>query len=320
MRRKTSFIIIVFIFALAATALAVTALAAKKKDNFVFEVAMPRGTVAGKTAESWSKMLRGLFTIAREETGISVTTSIQPSMELVMKNFDKKRAHMSFLLAPDYVLVTEKKAPVAPVLNYKVKGEKDFEYCLYTKKGSGIEKVEDLKGKTVAMEGISSKLLKSKKKYATIGHGTAIFERILLQKMLDEAGVEDGFESFFSKVELTKNVEFSIGMVLEGSVDAAVASERMLVIMIEFMPNFKKLVPLECVCSVPYSAVVYRTGINDEMKDVLTGFILEAHKRDDFKEFSEMSGVEQFLEAKDSDYDPLRELLEEAREKGWTEF
>ncbi|MFH1539357.1 MAG: PhnD/SsuA/transferrin family substrate-binding protein [bacterium] len=316
MKKKTSLLVIVALIALAVSALA----AEKSARTFVFEVAMPRGTVAGKTAESWSKMLRGLFDIAKKETGIEVTSNIQMSMEQVMKDFEKKKAHMSFLLAPDYVLATDKKAPVTPVLNYKVKGEKEFEYCIYTKKGYGIEKVEDLRGKTIALEGIPKNALNPKKKYAAIGNGTAIFERIFLQKMLDNEGVKEGFDSFFGKVELTKNVEFSLGMVLDGSADAAIASERMLVIMVEFMPNFKKLVPLKCVCPTPYSAVVYRTGINDSLKDELTGFILKVHERDDFEEFREISGVEQFVEAKDSDYEPLRKLLAEARKKGWTEF
>ncbi|MFH1539835.1 MAG: hypothetical protein ABIH66_12855, partial [bacterium] len=105
MKKKTSLLVIVVLIALA-----VSVLAAKKVDDFVFEVAMPRGTVAGKTAESWSKMLRGLFSISKEETGISVTSNIQMSMEQVMKDFEKKKAHMSFLLAPDYVLATDKKA------------------------------------------------------------------------------------------------------------------------------------------------------------------------------------------------------------------
>lgn len=316
MKRKTAIAAAALILVFAAT---VALSAAKNSKEFVFEVAVPRGLVAGKTAESWSKMLQSLFVVAKEETGIIIKSNIQVSMEGVMNDFDKKIAHISFLLAPDYVFAVDKNAPIKPWISYKVNNTKTFEHCLYVKKGTKAKGAKDLAGKTVAFEGIPKKLLTTKSKYAVVGNGAAIFSRLFLQKMLDEEGVKDRYDKFMKTAD-TPNVEAAITAVVKGEADAVIASERMIILMVDFHPMYKQLEPVKCVCPAPYSAIVYRTGINDELAEQMKTFLLNIHKRKEFKDFSALSGVEQFLDAKDSDYDSLRKLLKEARAKKWTEF
>ncbi|MEW6200544.1 MAG: PhnD/SsuA/transferrin family substrate-binding protein, partial [bacterium] len=284
------------------------------KSEYVFGVSIPRGYVAGKSATVWSNMMRTLFEIAKKETGIAVNNNIQFSWEQVMKDLDAGKVDISFLMSPDYILAAEAKAPIKIWLTYKVKGQKNFPTCIYVRGDSGFKKLSDMKGATIAMELIPKAAQNKKKKYGIVGYGSAMFERIFLRKMMEDEGIKETPDKFFGKVEIVDNVENCMSKVLKGEADAAIASQRLYVLLTQAAPQFKKLKSLKCICEVPYSAIVYRDDVDEALIKKMGDFILTVHERKDFEDFKMLSGVDQFLRLKYSEYAPMLSLLKEERE------
>ncbi|MEW5944883.1 MAG: PhnD/SsuA/transferrin family substrate-binding protein [bacterium] len=289
-------------------------------EEYAFVVPLPRqgDFMAGKGAESWNKMLKTIFSIAKEETGIVINVRAQINWTETMNDIEEGKGHLTFLKATDYVIAMKDNPPVTPWMSYRVEGDKYFSNCIYVNEAGGIKKTEDLRGKTIAIEELPGKS-KKKRKYGDIGSGTAFFERIIWRKLLEKAGVREKMEDFAGEVKNTLNVETSMFEVMRGTVDATVASKRIFVLLKKGDPKFKRLKELDCVCEVPYAVIVHRNGMDKKVIEEMADFIFNIHKRDDFKDFQMISGVERFIPVKDSEYDPLRELWKEAREKGWVE-
>lgn len=134
------------------------------------------------------------------KTGLFFEISIPPSYIVVVESFGSKKVDLAMTTSTSYAKALEKKYDVEPLLRVVRKGEDVYRGALFVRADSGIQKIEDLKGKKVAFVDPAS------------GSGY-----IFPKKMVLEKGLKFGEEVFANKHDV------SLTMVYQKQVDVGAA-------------------------------------------------------------------------------------------------
>lgn len=253
-------------------------------------------------AEKITLSARPLIQFLERETGYYFETAIPTSYIAVVEAFGTDRADIAIINSFSYLLAHEKYGANAVLRVIRTGNQAYYRGQIIVRTDSGIERLEDLNGKSIAYVDASS----------ASGY-------ILPSALLRKKGIKPGRETFAMKHD---NV---VIMVYQKQVDAGAtfyspphpvtgepldARSR---VKKQYPDVFEKIKILALTDSLPNDPVVFRKGMSpimvDKIKDALLKF---ANSEEGKRIMPEIYSMEGLIEASDADYDLLRKLIKEA--------
>lgn len=226
-------------------------------------------------------------------SGFEQEVEVVTSREEVSRRFKDHSLDMAVVSEVDYIRL-QKEMGVRPLVR-PVKGGRDtVSGVLLVRKDGGIDRVEDLKGRRFAQVFNRSDL--------THFLGKIIFKR---------HGVL-GTDSFFGGVEEVSKAASSIYSVFMKKADACVVTDLLFDLMADLNPQIKNdlkiLVQTESVANAP---IFVRKDLPDDMGFKIKKTLLETTEVPEGKQLLMIFKFSRMVEAKDADYDSLRNMLKE---------
>jgi phosphonate transport system substrate-binding protein len=208
-----------------------------------------------------------------------VIAQSRPTFKKFAEEIEKETYDIIFIQPFDY--------PTAYEHNYRPIARRIdlLDAILVTKIGSEIESINDLEGKTLANPPVESAI------------------SIVMKKELVTAGVD--WESSIKKI-YTKNHFACIQMVLVGKADACSTTTPVLHHWHETQLKKKKLHAIHQSDSVPHTVYMVHKRVPEKDKEKLKQAILSWDERPEGKMILKIFNVSSFIEAKDSEYDVIR--------------
>ena len=166
-----------------------------------------------------------------------------------------------------------------------------YKGALITRKDSGIDSVEKLKGKVLGLTDPAS----------TSGN---LLPRVAFTKVIGMP-----LEDYFTKVVYTGGHDLSTIAVHEGKVDAAfVATHRFDNVVDRGMVALDDFNIIWASPAIPQDPFVYRGKLCDDLKAKIRDTFLSIHEVPDAKQFLENVKSNKFVAMSDTDYDIIRDL------------
>jgi phosphonate transport system substrate-binding protein len=253
-------------------------------------------------AEKITLSAKPLIQFLEKETGYYFETAIPTSYIAVVEAFGTDRADIAIINSFSYLLAHEKYGAKAVLRVIRTGNQAYYRGQIIVRTDSGIEKLEDLNGKSIAYVDASS----------ASGY-------ILPSSLLRKKGIKPSRETFAMKHD---NV---VIMVYQKQVDAGAtfyspphpvtgepldARSR---VKKQYPDVFEKIKILALTDSLPNDPVVFRKGMPDIMIQRIKNALLEfANSEEGKKIMPDIYSMEGLIETKDSDYDLLRKLVKEA--------
>lgn len=253
-------------------------------------------------AEKITLSAKPLIQFLERETGYYFETAIPTSYIAVVEAFGTDRADIAIINSFSYLLAHEKYGANAVLRVIRTGNQAYYRGQIIVRTDSGIERLEDLNGKSIAYVDASS----------ASGY-------ILPSALLRKKGVKPGRETFAMKHD---NV---VIMVYQKQVDAGAtfyspphpitgepldARSR---VKKQYPDVFEKIKILALTDSLPNDPVVFRKGMSPIMVEKIKNALLKFANSDEGKKIMpEIYSMEGLIETTDSDYDLLRKLIKEA--------
>lgn len=253
-------------------------------------------------AEKITLSAKPLIQFLERETGYYFETAIPTSYIAVVEAFGTDRADIAIINSFSYLLAHEKYGANAVLRVIRTGNQAYYRGQIIVRTDSGIERLEDLNGKSIAYVDASS----------ASGY-------ILPSALLRKKGIKPGRETFAMKHD---NV---VIMVYQKQVDAGAtfyspphpvtgepldARSR---VKKQYPDVFEKIKILALTDSLPNDPVVFRKGMPPIMVQKIKNALLKfANSEEGKKIMPEIYSMEGLIETNDSDYDLLRRLIKEA--------
>jgi len=253
-------------------------------------------------AEKISLSAKPLIQFLEKETGYYFVTAVPTSYIAVVEAFGTDRADIAIINSFSYLLAHEKYGANAVLRVIRTGNQAFYRGQIIVRTDSGIEKLEDLNGKSIAYVDASS----------ASGY-------ILPSALLRKKGIKPARETFAMKHD---NV---VIMVYQRQVDAGAtfyspphpvtgepldARSR---VKKQYPDVFEKIKILALTDSLPNDPVVFRKGMPRVMVEKIKNALLKfANSEEGKKVMPDIYSMEGLIETKDSDYDLLRRLVNEA--------
>lgn len=190
----------------------------------------------------------------------------------------------------DYVEIADE-IKVVPVVKARAMGSDTFRIQLLVRRGSGITRIDQLRGKTIS-----------------IFERESIY-RIYLDVLLAKNKIKSP-EEFFSTTRKKKKLNSVVLDLLLGEADACIASDQMVRAMAKLNPRItKKLVVLNASKPFPNPPMFALTSVDRRLFQQVKQVAIDLHKSQNGRQLLLMFKTERMVPAKDSDYDSFRELL-----------
>jgi phosphonate transport system substrate-binding protein len=240
-----------------------------------------------------------VLTRLKEKTGKSIEFFMPTSYSSVMEAMMNGWVHVGVLGPNSYVIAKEKDPTLEVFATYaKLEGHLQeegpgYRAVLITRKDSGFDTIESLRGSVVALADPAS----------TSGN--------LLPRVVFINEIDTEFDDYFSRVVYSGGHDLSTLAVKEGRVDAGFVAthrfdnviDRGLAEMDEFQVIWQSPV-------IPQDPFVYRGDLCPELKAQIAETFLTLHESEDAKAFLENVNSRRFVPMQDSDYDIIRKLAE----------
>lgn len=235
--------------------------------------------------ERWEKIAEYLT----EATGISVVADMAETYDNFIEAFKEENADIAYMGGRMYVNL-KKEFDIIPLVSPEVRGQTPYRSYIVVKEDSGINTVQDLKGKSFSFVN----------KQSTSGY-------LIPRLMMLEAGIEN-IDKFFSHVEYTQDHLSCLIAVYNGYTDGAALSE--FVYKSEEAEKYKGIKIIMESEKIPPVCIAVRKDLNPEYIEKIKKAFLDLGKTPETKEVLTVIKVDKFVEAKDSDYDPIRKAME----------
>lgn len=233
----------------------------------------------------------------KEKTGKPIEFFMPTSYSSVIEAMMNGWVHVGVHGPNSYIVAKEKDPALEVFATYaKLEGHLQeegpgYRAVLITRKDSGFDTIESLRGATVALADPAS----------TSGN---LLPRVVF---IDEIDTE--FDDYFSRVVYSGGHDLSTLAVKEGRVDAGFVAthrfdnviDRGLAEMDEFQVIWQSPV-------IPQDPFVYRGDLCPELKDAIEDTFLSLHEAEDAQTFLENINSRRFVAMEDSDYDIIRQL------------
>lgn len=240
------------------------------------------------------------------ELGLNVIVDVPVSYIAVVEAFGSKRADVALINTLGYVLAADK-YQVDPRLKLVNRGRDEYYGQIIVRADSGIKTIKDLNNKKFAFVDPTStsgyllplRLLKSEnvelKEHIFAGRHDSVVNAVY-QKQVDAGATfytppdDDGTEK-----------------------DARILSKT------QYPDIFKKVVILQMTGSIPNDPIIFRKDLSEDLKLKIIAALKKYIKTEEgAKVFMDTYHITDFKEAKDSDYNRVREYLKDVGEQAKT--
>ncbi len=223
------------------------------------------------------------------KTGINIEVDERKNYRNIIEAFQKKEAHIGSVSGLIYVKL-KKELNVIPVVKTVEKGKDTYKSFIVVRKDSGLKNFDDLRGKKFAFVD----------KQSTSGY---LFPRV----MMADLGVTK-LEDYFSRIVFLDDHLSSIISVYNGYVDGGVVSS-----FVFDSPEAEKyqkdLTVIMETGDIPISCFIVRSDLPQEDVNKVKAAFLNIGKSDETIELRKILRVDGYVEAKDSDYDSIRNAM-----------
>lgn len=249
------------------------------------------GFIPSTEADTIAEDAKPMAAFISKEIGIPVETMTTTDYVGLVEAMGSKKVDIGSLAPLIYVLAKDQGA--AEVL-LKTSRKKSLTYhsVFMVRADSGIKTMEQLKGKRVAFVDPSS----------ASGYLFPAYH-------LKQKGIAD-IDKFFSYVAYLGAHDKAVTAVYNGDVDAAAVYDTARNKVLKTMPDvMEKVVVLEETQAIPNDTISVRTGLDPALVEQIKQALLKyASSEEGKKTLASVYEVDALVEAKDSDYDSVREV------------
>ncbi|OTN76067.1 hypothetical protein A5886_001144 [Enterococcus sp. 8G7_MSG3316] len=256
---------------------------------------------AAETLEAKAKPLEQLLS---DELGIPVTVSVSTDYNTIVEAMASKQVDVGFLPPNAYVLAHEQ-SNVKVLLQAQRYGIKQpggeatdelvdsYRSMIVVKSGSGIEDLEDLKGKTIATQDVTS----------SAGYVWPVAE-------MKKAGIDINTDVTTVQV---KGHDQAILSVLNGDVDAAfVFEDARNTVKSDYPEIMDEVEPMYFTEPIPNDTISVRSDMSEEWdKKIQDAFIAIGQDEEGKQIISDIYSHEGYVVSQDSNFDIVREYAEQ---------
>ncbi|RSL35195.1 phosphate/phosphite/phosphonate ABC transporter substrate-binding protein [Salibacterium salarium] len=258
--------------------------------------------VPSQNADTLEAKAKPLEDLLSDELGIPVTVSVSTDYNTIVEAMDSDQVDVGFLPPTAYVLAEEQGAAEV-ILQSQRYGVNDdgsptdelvdfYKSIFIVKDDSDIESIEDLEGKSIGYQNVTSSA------------GFVWPAATLMDAGLDP--LED-----VEPVTL-KGHDQAVISLLNGDVDAAVTfQDARNTVVGDYEDVFEETRIIEFTEDIPNDTVTIRPEVSEEMKDEVTDAFIAIGKDDEGREIiQDIYSHEGYVESEDSNFDTVREYEE----------
>ena len=227
-------------------------------------------------------------------SGIPVRAQVASDYAGVIEAVRSRRVDLAFVHPVGYVLAN-REAGCQILVRDVWQGKTAYTARFYVRKGSGIEKVEDLRGKTVAFVDPAS----------SSGY---IYPMVLLIK---RGLVKDRDpKSFFKDALFAGTHEAALQSVVHGRVDAAASFDKAPELHLKDPQLVAQLVPVVETPEIPEAGICARPGLDADQVARIKRALLAIKGPEHAAVLKQIYDIDGFVEATDADYQPVRDAVD----------
>jgi phosphonate transport system substrate-binding protein len=227
-------------------------------------------------------------------SGIPMRAQVASDYAGVIEAVRSRRVDFAFVHPVGYVLAN-RVAGCQILVRDVWQGKTAYTARFYVRKGSGIDKVEDLRGKTVAFVDPAS----------SSGY---IYPMVLLMK---RGLVKDRDpKTFFKDALFSGTHEAALQAVLHGRVDAAASFDKAPEIHLKDKALIDRLTFVGETPEIPEAGICVRPGLNPDVVAKIKTALLGIKAPEHAALLKQIYDIDGFIEASDRDYQPVRDAME----------
>jgi len=231
-------------------------------------------------------------TIARV-SGVPMRAMVASDYAGVVEALRSRRVDLAFVHPVGYVLAN-REAGCQILVRDIWQGKTAYTARFFVRKGTGIERLEDLRGKTIAFVDPAS----------SSGY---IYPMVLLIK---KGLVRDRDpKTFFKDALFAGTHDAAIQAVLHGRVDAAASFDKAPEVHLKDAAQINKLTVVGETPEIPEAGICSRPGLPPETLVRLKQALLAIKGPEHAAVLKQIYDIDGFVEASDKDYDPVRDAL-----------
>jgi len=265
-------------------------------ENPIALVVFPRDNLEGRKPRDFITVSTRYYEKFKEEIGFEAFVEIVPSIEIMEEMVKEKMITFVNPSGAVYVFLHERLG-LEPLVRYE-KSDPNYRSVLITSSKSGIEKMADLRGKSLALQ--------------SGGEAETELFIMALIKALGKKSIDD----FFGSVISCPSEEAAMKAVIFGQADCACVKNTTLDMLGELNPGLRKRIKILAQSEkFVLGPLCYHSNTPADIMNKLKKHLLNAHNTDKARELLTFFGVKKAVEAKDSDYDGVRKMLD-ALERG----
>jgi phosphonate transport system substrate-binding protein len=226
-------------------------------------------------------------------SGVPLRAQVASDYAGVIEALRSRRVDLAFVHPVGYVLAN-REAGCQILVRDIWQGRTEYTARFYVRRGSGIERVEDLRGKTVAFVDPAS----------SSGY---IYPMVMLVKR----GLvrERDPKSFFKDALFAGTHEAGLRSVLQGRVDAAASFDKAPELYLKDAALVAQLAHVGESDKIPEAGICARPGLPPESVAKLKQALLVIRAPEHAAVLKNLYDIEGFIEAADRDYDPVRDAM-----------
>ena len=231
-------------------------------------------------------------TIARV-SGVPIRAQVASDYAGVVEALRSRRVDLAFVHPVGYVLAN-REAGCQILVRDVWQGKTAYTARFYVRKGSGIERLEDLRGKTIAFVDPAS----------SSGY---IYPMVLLIKK----GLVKNRDprSFFKEALFSGTHDAALQAVVQGRVDAAASFDKAPEVHLKDPAQIARLSVVGETPEIPEAGICSRPGLPAETLARLKQALLAIKGPEHAAVLKQIYDIDGFVDASDKDYDPVRDAL-----------
>jgi len=227
-------------------------------------------------------------------SGVPVRAIVASDYAGVVEALRSRRVDLAFVHPVGYVLAN-REAGCQIIVRDVWQGKTAYTSRIYAKRGSGIQKVEDLRGRTVAFVDPAS----------SSGY---IYPMVLLMKR----GLVQNRDpkTFFKDALFAGTHEAALRAVLQGRVDAAASFDKAPELHLKDPQLVAQLVPVVETPEIPEAGICARPGLDADQVARIKRALLAIKGPEHAAVLKQIYDIDGFVEATDADYQPVRDAVD----------
>ena len=227
-------------------------------------------------------------------SGLPVRAIVASDYAGVVEALRSRRVDLAFVHPVGYVLAN-REAGCQIIVRDVWQGKTAYTSRIYVKRGTGIQKVEDLRGRTVAFVDPAS----------SSGY---IYPMVLLMKR----GLVQNRDpkTFFKDALFAGTHEAALRAVLQGRVDAAASFDKAPELHLKDPQLVAQLVPVVETPEIPEAGICARPGLDADQVARIKRALLAIKGPEHAAVLKQIYDIDGFVEATDADYQPVRDAVD----------